>query len=118
MPRGDLAPRAPPPGRLAGGRAVVAWGRGPGPLSPGGGRGAGPRGLSGGGAVGLEPGPGLALLSAESYFGRGVSSPERLLERAAALGHTHLALTDWQSLTGGVRLFRKAREVGVVPACP
>jgi DNA polymerase III alpha subunit len=56
--------------------------------------------------VGLEPGLGLALLSAESYFGRGVSSPERLLERAAALGHTHLALTDWQSLdlvllTGG-----------------
>jgi error-prone DNA polymerase len=65
--------------------------------------------------VGLEPGLGLALLSAESYFGRGVSSPERLLERAAALGHTHLALTDWQSLTGGVRLFRKAREVGMVP---
>lgn len=65
--------------------------------------------------MGIEPGPGLALLSAESYFGRGVSSPERLLERAAALGHTHLALTDWRALTGGVRLFRRAREVGVVP---
>ena len=65
--------------------------------------------------MGPEPGLGLALLSAESYFGRGVSSPERLLEKAAALGHTHLALTDWQSLTGGVRLFRKAKEVGVVP---
>ncbi|MFN3369719.1 MAG: PHP domain-containing protein, partial [Thermus sp.] len=58
---------------------------------------------------------GLALLWSESYFGRGVSSPERLLERAKELGHTHLALTDWLSLTGGVRLFRKAQELGVVP---
>ncbi|GAA6751821.1 error-prone DNA polymerase [Thermus antranikianii] len=65
--------------------------------------------------MGAEPGMGLALLWAESYFGRGVSSPERLLERAKELGHTHLALTDWLSLTGGVRLFRKAQELGVVP---
>ena len=65
--------------------------------------------------MGAEPGLGLALLWAESYFGRGVSSPERLLERAQELGHTHLALTDWLSLSGGVRLFRKAREGGVVP---
>ncbi|TFU14821.1 DNA polymerase III subunit alpha [Thermus tengchongensis] len=63
--------------------------------------------------MGPEPGAGLALLTAESYFGRGVSSPERLLERARALGHTHLALTDWRSLTGGVRFFRKAQELGL-----
>ncbi|WP_279231698.1 DNA polymerase III subunit alpha [Thermus thalpophilus] len=65
--------------------------------------------------MGPEPGPGLALLWTESYFGRGVSSPERLLEVAGALGHTHLALTDWRSLSGAVRLHRRAQALGVVP---
>ena len=56
-----------------------------------------------------------ALLNTHSYFsfGRGVSSPAALVERAAALGYTHVGLTDELGVYGAVELHRAARERGL-----
>ena len=45
----------------------------------------------------------------------GVSSPEALVARAAALGLTALALTDHDNLYGAVRFLAAAREAGIKP---
>ena len=56
-----------------------------------------------------------ALFNVYSYFsfGRGVSSPAALVERAAALGYTHVGLTDEVGVYGAVELHRAARERGL-----
>ena len=46
-------------------------------------------------------------------FLRGASHPHELVERAAALGYTALALTDECSLAGIVRAHQAARECGL-----
>ena len=58
-----------------------------------------------------------AELHAHSYFSLldGVSSPEDLVERAAALGLAGLALTDHDSLAGAVRFHRAAQDAGLHP---
>ena len=48
-------------------------------------------------------------------LGDGATSPEALAERAAALGHTHLALTDHDDVGGAVRFSRACSEAGVRP---
>ncbi len=57
----------------------------------------------------------LALLNTHSYFsfGAGASSPTRLVERAAELGYSHVALTDTLGVYGAAELHRAAREYGV-----
>src|SRR5919205_1620018 len=45
----------------------------------------------------------------------GASSPERLLERAAALGMSSLALTDHHGLYGAVRFIQAAKVHGIKP---
>jgi error-prone DNA polymerase len=45
----------------------------------------------------------------------GVSSPETLLERAAALGMPALAITDHDGLYGAVAFWRAARALGIRP---
>lgn len=56
-----------------------------------------------------------ALLNVHSYFslGAGTASPSTLVERAAALGYRHVALTDDLSVAGGVELFQAARKHGI-----
>ena len=56
----------------------------------------------------------LHCLSNYSFL-RGASHPEDLLERAAELGLTALALTDWNGLYGAVRFARAARKHRVRP---
>jgi len=53
-----------------------------------------------------------AELHCHSYFSLldGASSPEALVERAAALGYPALALTDHDGLYGAVRFWQAARE--------
>ncbi len=55
------------------------------------------------------------LLHVHSFFsfGRGASSPRRLVERAAALGYESLALTDHGGVYGAVELHQAAREHGL-----
>jgi error-prone DNA polymerase len=53
----------------------------------------------------------LHCLSNFSFL-RGASHPEELVERAAALGYTALALTDECSLAGAVRAHQAAKEHG------
>jgi len=55
------------------------------------------------------------LLHAHSYFdfGRGVSSPTRLVERAAELGYESVALTDRNGVYGAVELHQAARRHGI-----
>ena len=48
-------------------------------------------------------------------LGDGASTPESLAARAAALGYTHLALTDHDDLGGAVRFSRACAGVGVSP---
>ncbi len=48
-------------------------------------------------------------------FGRGASPVRGLVERAARLGMTHLALTDRNGLYGAVKFYREARRRGLVP---
>jgi error-prone DNA polymerase len=54
-------------------------------------------------------------LHCHSYYSLldGASSPERLVERAAALGYPALALTDHNGLYGVVRFWQAAREHGL-----
>jgi error-prone DNA polymerase len=56
-------------------------------------------------------------LHCHSYFSLldGASSPEALVERAAALGYRALALTDHDGLYGAVRFWQAARERGIRP---
>ena len=53
-----------------------------------------------------------ALLNVHSYYslGAGTASPTTLVRRAAELGYEYLALTDDLNVTGGVELFRAARD--------
>jgi len=55
------------------------------------------------------------LLHVHSYFsfGRGVSSPTRLVERAAELGYDSLALTDVNGVYGAVELHQAAARHGL-----
>jgi len=52
-------------------------------------------------------------------FLRGASHPEELVETAAALGYTSLAITDRNSLAGIVRAHAAARKINfrIIPAC-
>ncbi len=56
-------------------------------------------------------------LHCHSYYSLldGASSPEALVERAAALGYPALALTDHDGLYGAVRFWQAARERGLKP---
>jgi error-prone DNA polymerase len=56
-------------------------------------------------------------LHCHSYYSLldGASSPEALVERAAALGYPALALTDHDGLYGAVRFWRAARRHGIKP---
>ena len=56
-----------------------------------------------------------SLLNCYSYFsfGQGVSSPTRLVERAAELGYSALALTDINGVYGAVEAQRAGRLYGV-----
>jgi error-prone DNA polymerase len=55
------------------------------------------------------------LLNVHSFFsfGRGVSSPKRLVERAAELGYESVALTDVNGVYGAVELHQTAQRLGV-----
>ncbi len=59
--------------------------------------------------------PDYVELHCHSYFSLldGASSPEALVERAAALGYSALALTDRDGLYGAVRFWRAAQERGM-----
>jgi len=68
--------------------------------------------------VGALPGGRLilkVLLDCHSYFsfGKGVSSPTRLVERAAELGYTALALVDENGVYGAVEAQRAGKKYGV-----
>lgn len=56
-----------------------------------------------------------ALLDCHSYFsfGRGASSPTRLVERAAELGYSALALVDENGVYGAVEAQRAGKKCGV-----
>jgi error-prone DNA polymerase len=60
---------------------------------------------------------GYVELHCHSYFSLldGASSPEALVERAAALGYPALALTDRDGLYGAVRFWQAAGEWGLKP---
>ena len=60
-----------------------------------------------------EP-PYVELRCATNFsFLRGASHPSELVERAAALGHRRLAITDHDGLYGIVQAYRTGKEVGV-----
>jgi error-prone DNA polymerase len=46
-------------------------------------------------------------------FGRGISSPSALVERARALGQPAVALTDWLGVSGAVQFQDAARDAGL-----
>ncbi len=46
-------------------------------------------------------------------FLRGGSHPEELVEQAAALGYTEIAITDWNTLAGIVRAHVAAKKAGI-----
>src|ERR1700712_505126 len=52
-------------------------------------------------------------------FLRGGSHPEEMVEAAAALGYTKIAITDHNTLAGIVRAHKeaKARGIRIIPAC-
>ncbi|UCC64842.1 MAG: error-prone DNA polymerase [Anaerolineae bacterium] len=58
-----------------------------------------------------------AELHCHSYYSLldGASSPEALVEHAAALGYPALALTDHNGLYGAVRFWQAARQRGIKP---
>lgn len=45
----------------------------------------------------------------------GTTMPEQLVERAAELGQSHLALTDRDGTYGAVRFARACQQAGVTP---
>ena len=57
----------------------------------------------------------FAELHARSAFSflRGASSPEEMVTCAAALGMSHIALTDRDGVYGSARAHHKARELGM-----
>lgn len=59
--------------------------------------------------------PGFVELHARSAFSflRGASRPEDLMQRAAELGMTHLALTDRDGVYGSARAHYRAKELGM-----
>ena len=61
-----------------------------------------------------------AELQATSNFSflRGGSHPEELVERAAELGYTKIAITDRNSVAGVVRAHQAAKLLYVYPAAP
>ncbi len=61
-----------------------------------------------------KPGPPYAELAAATNFSflRGASHPEELVDRAVALGHAALGITDRNSLAGVVRAHVVAKERG------
>ena len=61
--------------------------------------------------------PQYVELHCHSYFSflDGASSPEALVERAAALGYQALALTDHNGLYGAVRFWQAATQRGIRP---
>jgi len=46
---------------------------------------------------------------------RGTCLPEVLVDAARRLGHTHLALTDVNSLCGATQFYKAGREAGLSP---
>src|SRR5262245_61769572 len=56
----------------------------------------------------------LHAASAFSFL-EGASLPERLVERAAALGYDALALVDRDGVSGAPRFYRAASELGIRP---
>lgn len=52
-------------------------------------------------------------------FLRGGSHPEEIVERALALGHTEIAITDHNTLAGIVRAYTAAKNknIRIIPAC-
>src|ERR1700760_4425224 len=52
-------------------------------------------------------------------FLRGGSHPEEMVEQAAKLGYTAIAITDRNSMAGVVRAHLTARQAGIrfIPAC-
>lgn len=56
-----------------------------------------------------------ALLNVHSFFsfGAGASSPARLVEQAAALGYSHVAITDLNGVYGAVELHQAAHKHGI-----
>ncbi len=56
-----------------------------------------------------------ALLDCHSYFsfGRGASSPSRIVERAAELGYTAVALLDENGVYGSVEAQRAGKQFGI-----
>ncbi|MEM1424017.1 MAG: PHP domain-containing protein, partial [Planctomycetota bacterium] len=75
-----------------------------------------PTGTSGSDRGGFSPAPvGYAELSVTSNFTflTGASHPEELVERAAALGHRAVAITDTNSLAGVVRAHVAAKGAGI-----
>ena len=58
-----------------------------------------------------------ALLNTHSMFsfGKGVSSPKTLVERAALLGYKALCLTDDDGVYGAVELYKTASAYGLTP---
>ncbi|MCB1227475.1 MAG: error-prone DNA polymerase, partial [Verrucomicrobiales bacterium] len=59
--------------------------------------------------------PAFVELHARSAFSflRGASTPEALVTRAAALGQSHLALTDRDGVYGSARAHHRAQELGL-----
>jgi error-prone DNA polymerase len=52
-------------------------------------------------------------------FLRGASHPEEIVQQAAELGYTKVAITDRNTLAGIVRahVAAKAKEITLIPAC-
>lgn len=52
-------------------------------------------------------------------FLRGASHPEEIVEQAATLGYTEIAITDWNTFAGIVRGHVAAKKLGIriIPAC-
>ena len=69
------------------------------------------RGRERGGSAGWAGGYAELQVTSNFSFLRGASHPEELVERAHALGHRALALTDRNTLAGVVRAHHAAREL-------
>ena len=71
-------------------------------------------------SLGRRRQPEYVELHCHSYFSLldGASSPEALVERAAALGYPALALTDHNGLYGVIRFWQAAQQWGQQVRCP